>query len=42
MTFTKEAWEAERVSGGIAFELEPAHASLFQSPPRIKVTIGPE
>jgi hypothetical protein len=39
MVFTKEAWEAERVSGGIAFELEPAHASLFQSPPRIEVVV---
>jgi len=39
MTFTKEAWEAERVSGGIAFELEPAHASLFQSPPRVDVVV---
>ncbi len=39
MTFTKEAWEAERVSGGIAFELEPAHVSLFQSPPRIEVVV---
>lgn len=39
MTFTKEAWEAERVSGGIAFELEPAHASLFQSPPRVEVVV---
>jgi hypothetical protein len=39
MVFTKEAWEAERVSGGIAFELEPAHTSLFQSPPRIEVAV---
>lgn len=39
LTFTKEAWEAERVSGGIAFELEPAHASLFQSPPRVEVVV---
>ncbi len=39
MTFTKEAWEAERVSGGIAFELEPAHVSLFQSPPRVEVVV---
>jgi hypothetical protein len=39
MTFTKEAWEAERVSGGIAFELEPAHVSLFQSPPRVEVSV---
>lgn len=39
MTFTKEAWEAERVSGGIAFELEAAHASLFQSPPRVDVVV---
>jgi hypothetical protein len=39
MTFTKEAWEAERVSGGIAFELETAHASLFQSPPRVEVVV---
>jgi hypothetical protein len=39
MTFTKEAWEAERVSGGIAFELEPAHVSLFPSPPRVEVVV---
>lgn len=39
MTFTKEAWEAERVSGGIAFELEPAHAALFLSPPRVEVVV---
>jgi hypothetical protein len=39
MTFIKEAWEAERVSGGIAFELEPAHVSLFQSPPRVEVVV---
>lgn len=39
LTFTKEAWEAERVSGGLAFELEPAHASLFQSPPRVEVVV---
>jgi hypothetical protein len=39
MTFTKEAWEAERVSGGIAFELKPAHVPLFQSPPRVEVVV---
>lgn len=39
LTFTKESWEAERVSGGIAFELEPAHTSLFQSPPRVEVVV---
>lgn len=39
MVFTKEAWEAERVSGGIAFELEPAHVSLFQTPPRVEVAV---
>lgn len=39
MTFTKEAWEAERVSGGIAFELEPAHVSLFQNPPCVEVVV---
>lgn len=39
MAFTKEAWEAERVSGGIAFELEPAHVALFQSPPRVEVVV---
>ena len=39
MTFTKEAWEAERVSGGIAFELETAHAAVFQSPPRVEVVV---
>lgn len=39
MVFTKEAWEAERVSGGVAFELEPAHVSLFQTPPRVEVAV---
>jgi hypothetical protein len=39
MTFTKEAWEAERVSGGISFELEPAHVALFQNPPCIEVVV---
>lgn len=39
MTFTKEAWEAERVSGGIAFELEPEHVPLFQTPPRVEVVV---
>jgi hypothetical protein len=40
LTFTKESWQAERVSGGIAFELEPAHASLFESPPRVEVVVS--
>ena len=39
MVFTKEAWEAERVSGGMAFELEHAHVGLFQSPPRVDVVV---
>ncbi len=39
MSFTKEAWEAERVSGGISFELEPAQVALFQSPPRVEVVV---
>lgn len=39
LTFTKEAWEAERVSGGISYELEPAHVSLLQSPPRVEVVV---
>jgi hypothetical protein len=39
MVFTKEAWEAERVSGGLAFELEPAHVALFDNPPRVDVVV---
>lgn len=39
LAFTKEAWEAERVSGGITFELEAAHVALFQSPPRVEVVV---
>jgi hypothetical protein len=39
MVFTKEAWEAERVSGSLAFELEQAHVALFQNPPRIDVVV---
>ena len=33
------AWEAERVSGSLAFELEPAHMALFQTPPRVDVVV---
>jgi hypothetical protein len=39
LTFTKEAWEAERVSGGISYEVEPAHLSLLQTPPRVEVVV---
>ena len=39
MVFTKEAWEAERVSGSLAFELKQAHVALFQSPPRVDVVV---
>jgi hypothetical protein len=39
MVFTKEAWEAERVSGSLAFELEQAHVALFQCPPRVGVVV---
>jgi len=39
MVFTKEAWEAERVSGSLAFELEKAHVALFQNPPRVDVVV---
>jgi hypothetical protein len=39
MVFTKEAWEAERVSGNLAFELERAHVALFQNPPRVDVVV---
>jgi hypothetical protein len=39
MVFTKEAWEAERVSGSLTFELEQAHVALFQSPPRVDVVV---
>jgi hypothetical protein len=39
MVFTKEAWEAERVSGSLAFELEQAHVALFQNPPRVDVVV---
>jgi hypothetical protein len=39
MVFTKEAWEAERVSGNLAFELERAHVALFQTPPRVDVVV---
>lgn len=39
MVFTKEAWEAERVSGSLAFELEQAHVALFQRPPRVDVVV---
>jgi hypothetical protein len=39
MVFTKEAWEAERISGSLAFELEQAHIALFQDPPRVDVVV---
>lgn len=39
MVFTKEAWEAERVSGSVGFELEQAHIALFQNPPRVDVVV---
>jgi len=39
MVFTQEAWGAERVSGGLAFELEAAHLPLFQCPPRVAVVV---
>ncbi len=39
MVFTKEAWEAERVSGSLAFELEQAQVALFQNPPRVDVVV---
>lgn len=39
MTFTQEAWEAERCSGGVAFELDAAQVPLFQSPPRVEVVV---
>jgi len=39
LTYTKEAWEAERISGWISYELETAHVSVFQSPPRVEVVV---
>jgi hypothetical protein len=39
LAFTKEAWEAERVSGGISYEIEPAHLALLQTPPRVEVVV---
>ena len=39
LVFTKEAWEAERISGSIAFELEQAQLPLFQNPPRVDVVV---
>ena len=37
--FTKEAWEAERIAGAVAYELEPANIAVYQSPPRIDVVV---
>ncbi|HYD57905.1 MAG TPA: hypothetical protein VEB41_13440 [Burkholderiales bacterium] len=39
LVFTKEAWEAERKSGGIAFELALAHLPQLQSPPCVEVVV---
>jgi hypothetical protein len=39
LVFTQEAWDAERVAGGITFELEPAHVPLFQRPPCVEVVV---
>ena len=40
MAFTKEAWEAERVSGGIAFESSPRTCRCSQSAPRVEVVVA--
>ncbi len=39
MVFTKEAWDAERVSGSLTLELEEAQLAVFQCPPRIEVGV---
>lgn len=39
MVFTKEAWEAERITGGVAFELEELHISRSHQPPQVNVIV---
>lgn len=39
IVFTKEAWEAERISGNLALELDQAYLTLFQHPPRVEVVV---
>jgi len=39
MVFTKEAWEAERITGGVSFELEELHISRSHQPPQVNVIV---
>ena len=39
MVFTKEAWEAERITGGVAFELDELHISRVHQPPQVNVIV---
>ena len=39
MVFTKEAWEAERITGGVSFELEELHISRVHQPPQVNVIV---
>lgn len=39
IVFTQEAWAAERISGGMALELEESQKDRFRRPPQIRVVI---
>jgi hypothetical protein len=39
IVFTQEAWAAERISGGLALELEASHISRFHRPPQILIVV---
>ena len=39
VVFTQEAWAAERISGGLALEIEESHINRFQRPPQVLVVV---
>lgn len=39
VVFMQEAWEAERIAGGLALELEPNQLARFHCPPQVRVVV---
>ncbi len=39
LVFMQEAWEAERIAGGLALELEPNQLARFHCPPQVRVIV---
>ena len=39
LVFMQEAWEAERISGGLALELDPNQIARFHCPPQVRVVV---